>query len=184
MDEAVNVWKQAAPPLVVSLVTTHDGEGNVNASPKTWWTPTSYEPPRLVLAVKPDSDTHLNIEKTGLFALHLPPTIDWQLTQKVFHTAKKLEYGKNELDDVGLAWNWSEHPVASNLKFAAVEGMPWFGCMVHTKYESGDHTVYEGQIVQAAIAREGEEQKVQSVLLHRGLNKFVSVGGDYTVERY
>lgn len=180
----MNVWKQASAPLVVSLVTTFDQESRVNASPKTWWTPTSYDPPRLVLAVKPESDTAMNIEKVGMFALHLPPDYSDEVTRRVLHTAKTLPYGENELDDQELNWRWQSHPEADNIRFATVDGMPWFGCMVATKLVSGDHHLYEAQVVMSATGREGEDQAIESVLLHRGQNRFVHMGDTFEVERY
>lgn len=179
----MTIWKEASVPLVASLVSTHDGEGNVNASPKTWWTPTSYDPPRLILAVKPESDTCMNIEKTGMFALHLPPDPTLRdVTRMVLHTAKPLPYGKNELDDVGLKWGWVTHPDMDKVQFAAIHGMPMFGCMVASKLVSGDHWVYESHVVMTALPE--THQQVPSVLLHRGQNRFVSLGEEYEVERY
>lgn len=178
----MNVWKQLLPPLVVSLVATFDDEGRVNASPKTWWSPTSYTPPQLILAVKPESDTHANIELTGRWVLHLPPGNRHDVATKVLHTAKKLPRGENELDDVGLSWSWQEHPDMEGWMWPVVDHMPFIACMATSKIEGGDHTVYEGQVVMAGV--ENDELGIETVLLHRGQNVFVDIGQEWKAERY
>lgn len=173
-----NVWKDARPPLVVALVTTVDREGRPNASPKSWWTPTSYDPPKMVMALQPGSDTAKNIDQTGTWILHLP-TVD--VARKVLHTAKKLPHGECELDDVGLPWVWKEHKMLPH-PLPLIDGMPWFICWVMSRFVSGDHVVFEGQV---GIAGGFEPTLgIPDVLLHRGRNRFVELGDEFDVEPY
>ena len=71
-----------------------------------------------------------------------------------------------------------------SLKFATVDGVPYFACMVASRTLIGDHTLYDAQVVLSAFGREGEQQDIDSVMLHRGMNRFVSIGNEYEVERY
>jgi flavin reductase (DIM6/NTAB) family NADH-FMN oxidoreductase RutF len=163
----MSVWKQARPPLIVSLTTTLNDDGSPNASPRTWWTPVSYEPPIVVLSVKPQSDTYRNITERKRFALQLPPT---KYGEQILHTAKPLPYGENELDDVGLPW---EH--LSPDGFVVVCGVPYFLCSVQSSQMVGDHALFFALVIgHGNFNGEG----VRDVLVHRSRNVFVDLGGE------
>jgi flavin reductase (DIM6/NTAB) family NADH-FMN oxidoreductase RutF len=189
-------WLDARYPAVVALVSTVDGEGRVNASPKVWWSPTSYSPPMLMLSVKPDTDTRLNIDETGMFVLHLPGGSDIEEVRQVLHTAKRLPHGDNELDDVGLKWQWLEHD-ALERPMPYCPQFPWFCCWVTWRTSHGDHELYLAQVGLSGGYEpaelhedtvEGDDRAIRSfswysggigeVLLHRGRNVFVAPESD------
>lgn len=176
-----NLWKGMRPPLVTSLVATRGEDGSVNASPKSWWTPVSYEPPVVMLSVKPGSDTDRNIRESGLFVLHLPGTMQ---AQQVLHTAKPLPYGENELDDQKIEWEWLEENGLPVVPY--VPWMPWLYCGVVSRMDAqqglSDHTLYLAKVARAGGFEKGSG--VTDVLLHRGRNEFVMAGDTYQVEPY
>lgn len=178
---ADDVWRSTQIPLVTSLVTTVDKHGRANASPKSWWTPVSYQPPMLVLSVKPESDTAWNLLDTGEFVLHVPQQ---HFAEKVLHTAKRLPYGECELDDVGLPWEWIDGE--DGLKLPCVVTMPWLRCTGQllrkaAPFDDADHDLWLGTVVDYDPQ---DATWTKSVLLHRGRNTFVEVGDEYTVTPY
>jgi len=198
-------WLDARPPGIVSLVTTVDGHGRGNASPKVWWMPTSYEPPLVLLSLKPESDTARNIAETALFVLHIPSGGDLlDTTKKVLDTAKPLPHGDNELDDVGIEWEWLEHDKLER-PLPYVSQWPWFCCWVTTMHETGDHVLvtaqvglaggfspaeYDGRRIESFEKVLHDEQwydgGVGEVLMHRGRNVFnvVMQGNEFSVPPY
>lgn len=184
-------WLDARPPAVVSLVTTVDGHGRGNASPKVWWMPTSYEPPLVLLSLKPETDTAKNIEETGLFCLQIPDCEDFVSTTAVLHTAKPLPRGENELDDVGFHWEWLRHEKLER-PLPYIHSWPWFVCWASWTQVTGDHILVCGQVglaggfVPAEYKTEDlDGDSFQSytggigdVLLHRGRNVFMNATRD------
>ncbi len=174
----MNVWKDIRLPLVAGLVTTVSPDGKGNAAPGTWWTPTSYDPPLMVIVRRPESDTALNVQETGTWVMHFPPL---GTAKQVLHTAKKLPRGECELDDVGLKYDWFEHPMLP-IPMPVVREFPFVICWATTMMPSGDHLIFEGQVgVAGGFSR---ADGVPHVLLHRGVNVFTSIGREYEVERY
>jgi flavin reductase (DIM6/NTAB) family NADH-FMN oxidoreductase RutF len=177
------------------MVSTVDGQGRGNCSPKVWWVPTSYEPPQVLLSLKPETDTAANIDETGFWVLHIPS--GWRV-REVLHTAKRLPRGENELDDVGLEYEWLEPGPKVPARVPYMPYWPWFVCMSVWKTRTGDHDLYCGQVSLAGGFKPAtpEEPKVskwpmeyvdgiEDVLLHRGANIFRrSSGGDFGVEPY
>lgn len=179
--ESAKLWKEMRPPLVTSLVTTVGNDFTVNASPKSWWSPVSYDPPIVMLSVKPRSDTDRNISETGMFVLHLPYE---ENAQEVLHTAKPLPYGDNELDDQKIPWEWLDHE-RLKLRMPYIPEMPWLCCWVVSVMREHpgflDHNVYLAQVgLSGGFGPEG----VEDALLHRGRNEFVRMGSTFEVEPY
>lgn len=176
-----NLWKDMRPPLVTSLVTTVGEDGSVNASPKSWWTPISYQPPALVLSVRPDSDTARNIRETGVFVLHLPPQ---EIAKEVLHTAKRLPYGENELIDQKLDFSMIEHDRLPR-PIPVITDIPWMLCFALSVVNAGDwsdHDVYTAQVVMAGGFN--PEEGVEDVLIHRTRNEFMRLCESVMVEPY
>lgn len=176
------MWKKMKPPLVTSLVTTANRNGQGNASPKSWWTPVNYDPPMLILSTKIGSDSERNIEETRYFVLHLPGQ---ETAEKVLHTAKPLPYGENELDDVGL--DHEPYHVLESLKIPVVPAMPHMLCKVISWVPMArkvDHSLWLATVEDWRTPGRNGNLDVSDVLLHKGRNVFVQVGAQYEVEPY
>jgi len=59
-------------PAPVILVTSVDGEGKPNIITLAWATPTSYDPPMVALAVRPERYSYGLIKGTGEFVVNVP----------------------------------------------------------------------------------------------------------------
>jgi len=58
-------------PYGIYVMTAEDADGNVGAATVNWVTQTSFEPPLVVIGVKPDSGIYATIKTTNCFALNI-----------------------------------------------------------------------------------------------------------------
>jgi len=116
----MDVFKRGPLPTLVSVVTTvHNGA--VNAAPVTWFTPCSYDPPMVFVALKRKSDTFKNIEEHGQFVLQ---TVPFKFAQKVHNLAKSLPREESEIVHEEL---WTVKSKLIEVPRLAI-AVQWFEC--------------------------------------------------------
>ncbi len=138
-DELVNkvTWKISN---ALALVGSKAGERR-NAMTTTWVTQLSMDPVLIGIGVENDSVTHGLISEGGSFTVNL-----WDATDtKVF-----VKFSKPATDD-GAALNG--RPVRAATTGAPVfeEALAWMDCQVRHTLDLGTHTLFVGEIVDAAI---------------------------------
>jgi len=142
--------KKGPLPTLVAVVTTKYN-GVVNAAPVTWFTPCSYEPPRLALATKVESDTSANIRDTGQFVLQTVPFTDAQV---VHNLARKLSRGESEVEYEGLEVVKSEFVDVPRLKIA----LQWFECRLEQVISCDTHYLWIAEVLNSEIPEIGSEE--------------------------
>lgn len=150
------MFKDKLLPTLVSVVTTMY-EGVVNAAPITWFSPCSYDPPLIMLAVKYESDTFKNIVKEREFVLQTFPMYD---AQEVHNLAKKLPQNESEIDESDFTLTKSEKVQVPRI----TECKEWYECeAVQTgRTDSKTHFIIIGKVLS-----NGKNAK-SSTLLHKG----------------
>jgi len=142
-DELVNkvTWKI---PNALVLVGSKSGDER-NAMTTTWVTQLSMEPVLIGIGVDNDAVTHRLISEGGSFSVNLWDAAD----TKVF-----VKFSKPATDD-GATLNG--RPVRAATTGAPVfeEALAWIDCSVRHSLDLGTHTLFIGEIVDAAI-RDGD----------------------------
>ncbi len=138
-DELVNkvTWKI---PNALALVGSKAGDRR-NAMTATWVTQLSMDPVLIGIGVDNDAVTHRLITEGGSFTVNL-----WDATDtKVF-----VKFSKPATDDGGTL---NGRPVRAATTGAPVfdEALAWIDCEVRHTLELGTHTLFVGEIVDAAI---------------------------------
>lgn len=120
---------------IYALTTAH--EERINAMIVSWVSQVSYDPPLIAIAVHPNRYTHKLIEKSGFFAMHVLKKNQKNLVARFMGSDpdKKLQ---------GIDWQPGKTgcPI---LKDCAA----WFECKLNDRVQSGNHTLYFGELVDA-----------------------------------
>lgn len=191
-------------PRPVGLVSTVDNQGNVNAAPFSFYSPISYQPPLLYIAVGPkkhqqkygydpgrhpegpetEKDTLLNIRETGDFVVN-------HVTEKIMHAIpvadKRYPRGVNEIRKANL----TEAPSVKIRSPRIAEAEVAMECrMVDILHVKGHHVLVIGEVVLYHFSEEliegGKVNVMKSLpVLHCGEDNFavVKAGGLFKLKR-
>ena len=126
-------------------VTARHGD-EVAAMTANFLTQSAFTPPMIAVAVELDSKTHRVIEACGQFAVNVFESGQRELAGQL---GRKSINKPDKFDDVP----WIPGPAtgAPLLK----DALSWLECQVRNKIESGDHTVFVAEVVEAGVNREG-----------------------------
>ncbi|MBI4772385.1 MAG: flavin reductase family protein [Chloroflexi bacterium] len=120
--------------------------GEVAAMTANFLTQSSFTPPMVAVAVEVDSKTHRVIEASGAFAVNVFESGQRELAGQLGRKSRK---SPDKFD--GVAWTPGPATGAPILEAA----LGWVECRVTGKVESGDHTIYVAEVVEAGVHREG-----------------------------
>ena len=138
-DELVNrvCWKI---PNTLALVGSRSGE-EWNAMTTSWITQLSMEPALIGVGVDNSAVTHRLINEGGSFTVNLWPSDD----TKVF-----VKFSKPATRDGNSLNGWAVRPAGSGAPvFEAA--LAWIDCEVRHRLDLGTHTLFVGEILDAAI---------------------------------
>ncbi len=158
-----NIFKEGPFPALVGVITTLY-EGTINAAPFTWFTPCSYDPPLLMVALKEETDTLKNILLNKEFVLQTMPD---HYCNEVHQCAKKLPRNVSELDHVDLGYKASS-VVSPPRLFGAAQ---WYECVFVPPVVSmaKSHKCIFGEVVASGSYK---NMGRIDVLMHLGENKY------------
>jgi flavin reductase (DIM6/NTAB) family NADH-FMN oxidoreductase RutF len=143
-DELINrvTWKI---PNALALVGSRAGDER-NAMTTSWITQLSMEPVLVGVGVDNSSVTHRLITEGGAFTINIWDADDTKVFVKF---SKPAEF---ELGDDGGTLNG--RPVREATSGAPVfdEAIAWIDCEVRQSHDLGTHTLFIGEVVDAAIA--------------------------------
>ena len=118
--------------------------GEANGFTTCWVSQVSFEPQRIIVAVRKDQHTHDLMESGGVFSLNFLSTDQEELARKF------TEPLDNDAGTVGGSSYITGEATGAPLfdeAFAHLE------CRVVDKMDAGDHTVYLGEVASAALKR-------------------------------
>ncbi len=169
-----HVFKQGPIPTLVAVVTTMHN-GIVNSAPVTWFTPCSYTPAMIMVALKKDNDTIKNIEDTEEFVIQ---TVEETCFQDVHNMAKTLPRTESELDqdNVNVATVDSKKVKVPRLNIA----VQWYECKLVTIREIGD----THKQVFAEVVNHGTDKSNPLLYCTQSLYLMCSTGEFVEAEKY
>lgn len=110
-----------------------------------WVMQSSFKPPMLAVSLGPTRRTAELIEKSGKFAIQVLDETQRQIAE-IFGYYSSREFDKFSK----VRWSKSE-----KLKLPIVEGiLSYFECELSGRFESGDHVIYNGKIVNHRILKQ------------------------------
>jgi flavin reductase (DIM6/NTAB) family NADH-FMN oxidoreductase RutF len=142
MDEAAKKTALRHIPYGLFVVGAK-GDGTVTASAVNWVTQASFSPPLVVFASKAGTGTTSMVEQSGVFCINVLETGSKDLASKFF---AHVEPQDNKFGDVEFSLSPNGCPVLK-------DAISWFECQVRQTVALGDHTIFVGEVVEAAVQK-------------------------------
>lgn len=154
-DEAL---KKKYPEQVACAVCA-DAEGNPNIIPLGWFMQTSFEPPMCAISVGHTRYSHELIEQTGEFVAAFPPE---------GYEDDVLFCGTRSGRDVDKFAETSFTPQEARMVEPPLmaEALANLECRVDGMLDTGDHTIFSGEIVAAHVA-DADKRRIFNMGSHR-----------------
>ncbi len=123
----------------VTIVTAKDGE-TVKGMTVSSFTSVSVNPYLILIAIDKKTGTHPIIEKSGAFAANIVHTgqIEWAM-----RFAGMMPEITDRFFDITYTQATTGSPILPDV-------IGWVDCKLHSAHEAGDHTIFVGEVVDAA----------------------------------
>lgn len=148
-------------------VLTAEKDGEIAAATVNWVTQTAFEPPLVVIGVKADASAHDVIKKAGSFALNI---LGKGQQGPAFAFFKPVEKDGNTINGEAYSAGTTGAPVLESVP-AYVE------CSLEQTVENGDHSIFIGKVVNAAVQKQPEGRADLATLHMADLGDKVFYGG-------
>jgi flavin reductase (DIM6/NTAB) family NADH-FMN oxidoreductase RutF len=153
-------------PYGLYVLTAQKGD-EVAAATVNWVTQASFEPPLVVVGVKADSHAHSLIKDTKAFALNI---LGKGQNAAAFTFFKPAEKKGDTISGEPYRAGSTGAPILTNAP-AYVE------CRLESTVEIGDHSVFIGKVVDAAVAKQPDGRADDATLWLKELGDKVFYGG-------
>lgn len=138
--------------IYVCGVRSADGE-DLNAFTASWVMQGSFQPPLVINCVNRESGSHAAIEASGVFALSVLAAGQKDLAANFFKPRRRVG---NKFEEI-------EFYLAPETGCPVIrDSLGYVECRVVGSVAQGDHTVFVGEVVGAAVHREGEALTLES----------------------
>ncbi len=169
-----------AYPKIVSLITSGSfDKGNVMAA--SWNTPVSFNPPLFAVAVAPERYTYGLIKKYGEFGVNFLP---FELSEKIYRVGDVSGRDLDKFSEFNLTKFRGKYIKAPLIE----ESLSAFECKVVKEVETGDHTLFIGEVLQAWYRKDFFDARGRiklsetSPAFHVGGRYFAKLDGDSVVK--
>ncbi len=139
-----------AAPMIYSLVTSLDANGRPNALGVSWVTRTSLDPFLLMVSIDHSRYSHAGIDFHKEFVVHYPSA---EQAEAAWFCGTRSGRDMDKIKEAGLSLIDSVAVQVPTIEGATVA----HECKVVGQFETGDHTVFVGEVV----ATRGEPQKAE-----------------------
>ena len=159
-------------PMHTVLVSSIGKKGKPNITTLAWCIPTSIDPPLVAISISPKRHAHSLIMESKEFVINIP-TIE--LLKEAFFCGRVSGVTHDKFKESGLT------PVPAHcVKPPTIkECIAHVECKLVSQFETGDHTIFIGKIVEAYVSKSMFEKRynlnVAKMLLHLGGNAFATV---------
>jgi len=159
-------------PMHTVLVSCIGKAGKPNVTTVAWAMPTSQKPPLIAISLAPERHSHSLIEETGEFIINIP-TIEMLQAVMACGTFSGRSFDKFKKTNFTPI-------VGKRVKAPAIlECLAHIECIVEDKFQTGDHTVFVGKIVEAyadtGIFSDSYDIKRVHMVYHGGGNNFYTL---------
>lgn len=166
-------------PRIVTLITTVNSLKVVNAAPMDFTSPVSFDPPMMMICLKPMIRTYQNIEEKKEFVINI---LSRQYADEVLRCATRYPNGINKLEQVGLNTFSSVIVKPPRIKEAKI----WIECKYVDEKSVGDHVAVFGQVLvveaKDEVIHDGEVDMARvNPILHLSKDNFAV---DFKVMKY
>lgn len=152
--------ERALRAITYGLVIVGSRAGDeLNGMTANWLTQLSFEPALVGVSVENDAHTCDLIHRGGAFSVNVVPDGREDLVERFVKPQRRVE---NKLGDVPF------HEGAATGTPILDEAVAAFECRVVGVHTTGDHTLFVGQVVGAAIPSEGNPLTLQALGWHYG----------------
>jgi flavin reductase (DIM6/NTAB) family NADH-FMN oxidoreductase RutF len=160
-------------PMHTVLVSCVSKAGKPNIITLAWAMPTSITPPLVAISVAPKRHSHMLIEETKEFVVNIP-TMD--ILKETFYCGRTSGRDHDKFKEASLT------PLpAKKVKPPIIkECVAHLECKLHSKFATGDHTIFVGEIVEAYAdkqALKGGEYNIEKarMIFHLGGSSFATL---------
>lgn len=167
MDEAAKKTALRMIPYGLYVLTSANSEGAVAAATVNWVTQTAFKPPLVVVGVKADSGAHEIIKQSGHFALNV---LGKDQSGLAFAFFKPAERDGNSVNGEPFHTGVTGSPLLGSAA-AHIE------CKLTQAIENGDHSVFIGEVVGAAVKDAPAGRPDDVTLTLKDLGEKVFYGG-------
>lgn len=134
-------------PSMVVLATSVDEEDNPNIITLAWAMPTSFSPPLVAISVGKKRYSHSLIKNAEEFVLNVPSQ---ELLDEVQFCGSHSGSGTDKFEETSLTQEDSVEVEVPRIKECAAN----LECELLNELDTGDHTIFVGEIVAASADRE------------------------------
>ena len=129
-----------------------------NAFVACWFTQCSFDPPRIVMAVRNDTSSKKMLDDDGVFSINL-------LSKSQISIARKLVKPSHRVGDkLGKISHYEEVTGAPLLR----DAIAFLECRLFASLDTGDHTLFVGDVVNAGQNSKEEPLTCADVRWHYG----------------
>ena len=148
-------------------MTAEDKDGRISAATVNWVTQASFKPPLVAVGVKADSQIYDIVKTAGNFAINV---LGKRQQGTAYAFFKPAERDGQKISGEPFRAGSTGAPVLENTP-AFVE------CRLVTTVEEGDHSIFEGEVVDAGVTQEPEGRADEATLLLKDLGEKTFYGG-------
>ena len=167
MDEAAKKTALRMIPYGLYVLTAANKDGAVAAATVNWVTQTAFKPPLVVVGVKADSGAHEIIKQAGSFALNV---LGKGQSGLAFAFFKPAERDGHTVNGEAFHFGSSGAPLLASAA-ATIE------CKLSQVIENGDHSVFIGEVIDAAVKEVPAGRADDVTLTLKDLGEKVFYGG-------
>jgi len=167
MDANVKKTVLRMIPYGLYVLTAKGKDDAVAAGTVNWVTQASFAPPLVVVGVKADSHAHPLIKESEAFALNVLGKDQGPLAFTFFKPAVR---DGQTISGEPFRWGVTGAPVLERAP-AAIE------CRLVDSIERGDHSIFVGEVVEVALAKQPEGRADDATLCLKDLGPNIFYGG-------
>ncbi len=160
-------------PMHTVLVSCIDRNGKPNIITLAWAMPTSISPPLVAVSIAPRRHSHSLIQETKEFVVNIPTM---EILDATFYCGRVSGRIHDKFKDAGLT------PLpARKVKSPIIkECIAHLECMLHSQFQTGDHTIFVGEILEAYVNKEcftsaGYDLEKARMIFHLGGDDFATL---------
>lgn len=176
MSEKINVDFSSAyrllHPMHTVLVSCVGKAGKPNVLPLAWAMPASMNPPMAAVSIAPGRYSHALIGETKEFVINIPTV---EIVKQILACGKISGRSHDKFSETGLT------PLPARKVKAPIvkECIAHLECRLHSKFKTGDHTIFVGEVVEAYADKDVFTDKYDiskaRMLFHLGGNVFATL---------
>jgi len=158
-------------PMHTVLVSCVGKDRKPNIITLAWVMPTSIDPPLVAVSIAPSRYSHKLIEETKEFVVNIP-TMD--ILEETLFCGRTSGKTHDKFEETGLTASTSRKVKPPTIE----ECVANLECKLHSKFATGDHTIFVGEIVEAYADEtftNRYDSKKTRMIFHLGANDFATL---------